>query len=196
MINIQDCHAGAGESLPSVRLLSLIAPDDSNTKLWSRLKVVNTSPAIQYLETRGTLFRVFQHSGSIHSLEQAAQERNQKPEQVVRSIVFRLGEGEFIMVLMPGPGQVPWKALRRFLGQSRLTMASEEELLQATGYRPGTVTPFGLPEPMRVLIDQKVLDQPEVSLGSGQRGLAIMMKPQDLLSALDSVEIVDFSTGE
>jgi Cys-tRNA(Pro)/Cys-tRNA(Cys) deacylase len=169
-------------------------PDDSITKPWSRPKVVNTSPAIQYLESRGIPFRLFQHAGPVHSLEQAALERDEKPEQVVRSIVFRLAESEFIMVLMPGPGQVPWKALRRFLGQSRLTMASEEELLQATGYRPGTVTPFGLPAPMRVLIDQGIINQSEVSLGSGQRGLAILVKPQDLLSALDSVEIVDFTS--
>jgi Cys-tRNA(Pro) deacylase len=154
---------------------------------------VNAIPAIQYLETRGVPFRVFQHPGPIHSLEQAASERGEQPEQVVRSIVFRLGEGEFVMVLMPGPGQVPWKALRRCLGQSRLTMASEAELLQATGYRPGTVTPFGLPHPMRVLVDQGVLAQPEVSLGSGQRGLAILMKPEDILSALDEVDTVDFS---
>ncbi len=154
---------------------------------------MNATPAIQYLETRGVPFRVFQHPGPIHSLEQAASERGEQPEQVVRSIVFRLGEGEFIMVLMPGPGQVPWKALRRYLDQSRLTMASEQELLQATGYRPGTVTPFGLPRPMRVLVDQGVLAQPEVSLGSGQRGLAILMKPQDIISALDGVETVDFS---
>ncbi len=153
---------------------------------------MNTLPAIQYLQARGVPFRVFQHPGPVHSLEQAASERGEQPEQVVRSIVFRLGEGEFVMVLMPGPGQVPWKALRRYLGQSRLTMASEAELLQATGYRPGTVTPFGLPGPMRVLVDQGVLSQPEVSLGSGQRGLAILMKPQDILAALDDVQTVAF----
>lgn len=151
------------------------------------------SPAIQYLKERGTPHSVFQHTGPIHSLEQAAEERSQRPEQVVRSIVFRVAEGEFVMVLMAGPGQVPWKQLRQFLGQSRLTMASETELLEATGYRPGTVTPFGLPGPMRVLVDQGVVDQSEVSLGSGVRGLAIIITPRDMLAALDSAEIVNFS---
>jgi len=154
---------------------------------------VNKTPAIQYLEARSVPFSLFQHSGPVTSLEQAAQERGQQPEQVVRSIVFRLGEGEFIMVLMPGPAQVPWKALRAYLGLSRLTMANEEELLQSTGYRPGTVTPFGLPRPMRILVDQGIVNQAEVSLGSGQRGLAVIIKPPDLLASLDAVEIVDFS---
>lgn len=151
------------------------------------------SPAIQYLQQRGIPHRVFQHAGEVTSLEQAAQERGERPEQVVRSIVFRLAEGDFLMVLMPGPGQVPWKQLRRHLGQSRLTMATEEELLDSTGYRPGAVNPFGLPRPMRVLVDQGVLDQPEVSLGSGIRGLAILLRPDDLVHALDQVEIVHFS---
>ncbi len=151
-----------------------------------------STPAIQYLRKRGVPFRLFQHANPIHSLEQAAEERSQRPEQVVRSIVFRLAEGEFFMVLMPGRGQVPWKALRRLLGQSRLTMASEEEALAATGYRPGTINPFGLPQPMRVLIDRSMLDLDEVSLGSGQRGVAILIKPQDMISALENHELVDF----
>lgn len=153
------------------------------------------TPAIQYLRNRQIPFRLFQHQGPIHSLEQAAQEREQRLEQVVRSIVFRLSEEEFLMVLMPGPGQVPWKALRRYTGQSRLTMASEDEAFVTTGYRPGTINPFGLPHPMRVLIDRSMLDLPEVSLGSGQRGLAILMTPQDMLKALDQVELVDFAAN-
>lgn len=152
-----------------------------------------TTPAITELVERCIPHHIFQHTGPVESLEQAARERDQRPEQVVRSIVFRLSETDFIMVLMPGPGQVPWKALRRHLGTSRLTMASEEELLAATGYRPGTVNPFGLPRPMRVLIDRCILDLPEVSLGSGQRGLAILINPTDLLTALPDTEIVDFS---
>lgn len=149
--------------------------------------------AVTYLEERSIPFRLFQHNGPIHSLEQAADERGQQPEQVVRSIVFRVAEGEFLMVLMPGPGQIPWKALRRYLGQSRISMATEAELLDATGYQPGTVNPFGLPRPMRLLIDQGVLDQAEISLGSGKRGLAILMAPGDLLKAVDQPEIVHFS---
>lgn len=151
------------------------------------------TPAIRYLQDRKVPHEVFVHVGPVHSLEQAAHERNQHPEQVVRSIVFRLAEGEFLMVLMPGPGQIPWKALRKYLGQSRITMANEEELLNATGYRPGAVTPFGLPGAMRILVDQGVIEQPRISLGSGRPGIAIMMDPKELLNALDSVEIVHFS---
>jgi Cys-tRNA(Pro)/Cys-tRNA(Cys) deacylase len=103
------------------------------------------SPAVDELEKHGICFRLFQHSGEVTSLEQAALERGQTPDQVVRSILFRLSADEYLIVLMPGPRQISWKALRLLLNQNRVSMASDEELLAVTGYRPGTVNPFGLP---------------------------------------------------
>jgi Cys-tRNA(Pro)/Cys-tRNA(Cys) deacylase len=144
------------------------------------------------LEQLGIPHRLFRHPGPVHSLEQAAQERGQKPEQIVRSIVFRLGKGEYVMVLAAGPRQVSWPALRRYLGQSRLTMASEEEVLEATGSPLGAVSPFGLSSPMRILVDITVLQQDEISLGAGERYATIFMTRQDLITALGNPETGDF----
>ena len=138
--------------------------------------------------------RVFIHPGSIKSLEQAAVERGQKPEQIVRSFVFRITEGEYVMVLMAGPGQISWPELRRYLGQSRLTMASEAEVLAVTGYPIGAVSPFGLPMPVRILVDESVLREAEVSIGSGVRGTALILKTQDLLNALKNYETGRFGS--
>ncbi len=96
------------------------------------------------------------------------------------------------MVLMAGPGRVSWPALRKHLGQSRLTTATEEELLAATGYEHGAAAPFGLPRPMRILIDESVQTQNEISLGSGVRGTAILMKASDLVRALPDAELGSF----
>ena len=152
----------------------------------------DTTPVTRALDGLGIPYRPFRHPGPVASLEQAARERQQRPEQVVRSIVFRVGEGEFVMVLMAGAGQVSWRALRHYLGQSRLTMASEAELLRVTGYVAGAVSPFGLPAPMRLLIDQAVLDNDEVSLGSGQRGLTVILRAADLRRALPKAEVGRF----
>lgn len=142
--------------------------------------------ATDELDRLGVPYRLFRHAGKVESLEQAAAERGQQPSQVVRTIVFRLGAGEFVLALMAGPKQVSWPALRRYLGQNRLTMASPREVKEATGYLPGTVSPFGLPHPLRTLVDRSVLAQGEVSLGSGERGLAILMASADLLRALEA----------
>jgi prolyl-tRNA editing enzyme YbaK/EbsC (Cys-tRNA(Pro) deacylase) len=150
-------------------------------------------PVALALAALGVPHQVFRHVGPVRSLEQAALERGQQPEQVVRSIVFRAGDGEFLMVLVAGPQPLAWRELRRYLGQSRLTTATEQELLATTGYPPGAVAPFGLPQPMRVLIDESVLAQREVSLGSGERGVAIMLSTATLRQALPEAEVGRFT---
>jgi Cys-tRNA(Pro)/Cys-tRNA(Cys) deacylase len=148
-------------------------------------------PASIALEKLGIPHTVFRHSSAVNSLEQAARERSQHPEQVVRSILFRLGEDQYIMALVAGPAQISWKRLRQHLGQSRLTMASEEEVLAVTAYRVGAVSPFGLPRPLKVLVDPGVLAQVDISLGSGVRSVAIIMRSTDLMRALSGVEVVE-----
>jgi prolyl-tRNA editing enzyme YbaK/EbsC (Cys-tRNA(Pro) deacylase) len=69
-------------------------------------------------------------------------------------------------------------------------MASEEEVLNVTGYRVGTVSPFGLKNPVKVLIDESVLKEEEISIGSGIRSVAIIMKSADLHHVLRDSEIV------
>ena len=152
--------------------------------------------ATQELESKSIPFRLFRHAGRVESLEQAAAERGQAPAQVVRSLVFRLGEGQFCLVLMAGPAQVSWPALRRYLGQNRLSLASPEEVKAATGCVPGTVAPFGHPGPLRTLVDRSVLAQAELSLGSGERGLAIILTTADLRRALGQFEEGDWQEEE
>lgn len=140
--------------------------------------------------------QVFYHTGSVDSLEQAAQERGQSTDQVIRSILFRLPDGIFVMVLVAGPGQISWPLLRAYLGQSRLTLATQQEVLDITGYRVGAVSPFGLPTPLRILADNNVFVPEVVSIGSGERGVAIILKSDALRSTLGNVEIGTFTVTE
>jgi prolyl-tRNA editing enzyme YbaK/EbsC (Cys-tRNA(Pro) deacylase) len=68
-------------------------------------------------------------------------------------------------------------------------MASESELIQYTGYVAGAVSPFGLPAPMRILIDEPVLANEVISIGSGERGLTVIMTASDLRRALPEAEL-------
>jgi Cys-tRNA(Pro) deacylase len=148
-------------------------------------------PISVILENLGVPHRVFHHETPVTSLEQAAHERSQRPEQVIRSILFRVRDGEYALVLMAGGEQVSWKILRKILGRSRISMAAEQEVLAVTGYRIGTVGPFGMPKPVRVIVDAGVLKEEEVSIGSGMRDRAIILKSADLIRALGNVEVVD-----
>ena len=150
----------------------------------------NRPPASVALDDHGIPHRLFFHEGIVTSFEQAARERGQRESQVVRSILFQIRHEEFVMVLVAGPAQIDWRKLRQLAGRSRVRMATEEEVLALTGYRVGTVSPFGLKNPVRVLIDTSVLKEDEVSIGSGIRNTAIILRTVDLRSALGDAEVV------
>ncbi len=145
-------------------------------------------PVAQALAARGFAFRVFRHPQPIRSLEAAAAARGQQPEQIIRSILFRLPGDEFVLVLAAGPGQLSWPAIRAHLGRSRITMARPEEVLAVTGYPIGAVGPFGLAQPVRILADERVFAPAEVSFGSGERNVAIIMRQEDFQRALGPIE--------
>jgi len=142
------------------------------------------------LEKLGVPHKIFRHETPVNSFEQAASDRGQRASQVVRSILFRMAEDEFVMALVAGPAQISWKILRKHLGRSRVSMATEDEVLAVTGYRIGTVGPFGLPNQLPVLIDAGVMLEEEISIGSGMRNTAIILKSADLRHALNHAEVV------
>jgi Cys-tRNA(Pro) deacylase len=153
----------------------------------------DSTPVTRALAALGIPHRLFRHAGPVRSLEQAARARGQRPDQIVRSILFRIKRDQYVMVLMAGPRQISWRALRRHLGKSRVTMADKEEVLARTGYELGAVSPFGLPEPLRVLVDRGIYEQTgEVSLGAGERGATVILEAEDLRRALGDVEVGEF----
>jgi len=147
-------------------------------------------PASTVLETLGIPHRIFRHETPVDSFEQAASDRNQRPEQVVRSILFQVRPEEFEMVLTAGREQVDWRSLRKHIGRSRVRMATEDEVLEVTGYRVGTVTPFGMKKQVRVLIDPSVLREEEISIGSGVTNTAILLKSADLRRAMGDAKVI------
>ena len=155
----------------------------------------NQPPASLALDALGIEHRVFIHEQPVTSFEEAASHRNQRPGQIVRSILFNIRPEEYLMVLVAGPDQIDWKKLRQFVKRSRVRMATEEEVLEVTGYRIGTVSPFGVKNQFQVLIDASVLKEEEISVGSGVRNMAIIMQSADLRKALDKSEIVNFLSG-
>ena len=157
----------------------------------------NTNPPASIaLDELGIPYRVFRHETPVTSFEEAASARGQRPEQIVRSILFQVRDGEFVMVLMAGPDQIGWKKLRQLVKRSRIRMATEDEVLEVTGYRIGTVSPFGLRTQVRVLLDASVLREEEISIGSGVRNVAIIMKSEDVHNALGDVEIVELGGSD
>ncbi len=138
-------------------------------------------------------FQCYHHPNSPESIDQVAIERGQTPDQIIRSIFFRRPQKMFVMVLTAGNKWISWSKLRTYLGTTRLRLATADEVLEVTGYPIGAVSPIGVTKLSRLLADKNVFIPDEISLGSGTKNIAIIMKSQDLKIFLSTMEIGDFS---
>jgi Cys-tRNA(Pro)/Cys-tRNA(Cys) deacylase len=110
---------------------------------------------------------------------------------LLRTIVVRRGEDDYLFVLVPAGRRFDWPRLRAHLGVSRLSLPEADEALAATGYVRYTITPFGSKRAWPVIVDASAMSQQIVSIGGGVRGANIHLAPADLLKALraEAVEV-------
>jgi Cys-tRNA(Pro) deacylase len=146
----------------------------------------------QILEQAKIPFRVFTHQIQPESIQAAALARGQKTEQVIRTILFRKKQDDFLVVLAPGDKQISWKKLRDKLHLRHITTATRDEVLSITGYEPGTVSPLGLPSGLPIYYDSAIAKKKEISFGSGEAKKALILDAQDLLSLLPEAIPLDF----
>ena len=111
--------------------------------------------ALSGLETSGIPFQVTRH-GRVGSLAEAAEARGIDPAGIVKTIVVRRGDDDFLFVLVPGDRTISWPKLRALLGVSRLSMPDAATAKDVTGYERGTITPFGSLVAWPVVADSRV----------------------------------------
>ena len=152
------------------------------------------SPAIEAVERLGIAHRVVQ-TRPAQSAEESAELQGIELGALLRTIVVRRGEDDYLFVLVPGGRRFDWPKLRAHLGVSRLSLPDADEAKAVTGYERGAITPFGAIHAWPVLIDAAAVDLPLVAIGGGVRGVNLHIAPADLVRHLQA-EAVDLSVPD
>lgn len=142
--------------------------------------------AVAAVVAAGVPHTVVRH-GPVASLEEAAAARGVSPSAVIKTLVVRRADDDFLLVLVPGDRGISWPKLRTLLGVSRLSMPDAETARAATGYARGTITPFGARGGWPVVADARIADADTVSIGGGGHGVAFTMTGADLVAALETL---------
>jgi Cys-tRNA(Pro)/Cys-tRNA(Cys) deacylase len=139
--------------------------------------------AVAALEASGLGYTLTRH-GPVSSLAEAAAARGVDPSRVLKTIVVRRAEDDYLFVLVPGDRQIAWPRLRALLGVSRLSMPDKDVARDVTGYERGTITPFGATRAWPVVADERVVASGAVSVGAGAHGVAATVDGAELVQAL------------
>jgi Cys-tRNA(Pro) deacylase len=152
------------------------------------------TPAIAAARDLGLAHRVVRTEPA-NSAEESAAMQGIPLEALLRTIVVRRGEGDYLFVLVPAGRRFDWPKVRAHLGVTRLSLPDADEAQRVTGYVRYTITPFGSTSPWPVIADAAIMEQPIVAIGGGARGINLHIAPRDLVAALHA-ELVDVSMAE
>jgi prolyl-tRNA editing enzyme YbaK/EbsC (Cys-tRNA(Pro) deacylase) len=79
--------------------------------------------------------------------------------------------------------------VRKHLGARKISFASMDTAVSLTGMEYGGITPVGLPADWPILIDENVVDQERVIIGSGIRGSKLLVDTK-VLASLPNAEVL------
>jgi Cys-tRNA(Pro)/Cys-tRNA(Cys) deacylase len=151
------------------------------------------SRVLAALDEAGVAYHLLTH-GPVRSLHEAAEARGVEPADVVKTLVVRRGDGDYVVVLVPGDRTLSWPKLRAHLGVSRVSMPPPDEATQATGFVRGTITPFGSSTRWPVVADERLRGR-TVTLGAGAHGVAVALDADEAMAALRA-DVLDVTEPE
>jgi Cys-tRNA(Pro) deacylase len=156
--------------------------------------VSEDTPALLALAAAGVRHEVVRTERA-RSAEESAAFQGIPVEALLRTIVVRRGEDDYVFVLVPGGRRFDWPKLRSHLGVSRLSLPDADEARAVTGYERGTITPFGSSRAWPVIVDASAMEQDRVAIGGGAHGVNVHLTPADLVVATGAA-VVDVTTPE
>jgi Cys-tRNA(Pro) deacylase len=152
------------------------------------------TPAIAAIAASGLGHRVVRTSRAGSAAESAALQGIELGA-LLRTIVVRRGEDDYLFVLVPADRRFDWPKLRTHLGVRRMTLPDADEARKVTGYERYTITPFGSTRAWPVILDESAMAFDRVSVGGGAFGVNLHLAPADLVAHL-AADVVDVSAVE
>lgn len=127
-------------------------------------------------------YRLTRHE-RVGSLAEAAALRGVSPADIIKTIVVRRGDDDYLFILVPGDREIAWPKLRAHLGVNRLSLPDAATALAVTGYERGTITPFGASTAWPVVADATITGR-SISLGAGAHGAGVTVDADAAVAAL------------
>jgi Cys-tRNA(Pro)/Cys-tRNA(Cys) deacylase len=104
-------------------------------------------------------------------------------EQVFKTLLTVMGPDQYAFAVIPGDAELDFKKLARAAGARKAEMVSLKDVQPLTGYIRGGVTVFGAKKDFPVFADETIELFDLISVSAGQRGVQVLLSPQDYLRA-------------
>jgi len=111
-------------------------------------------------------------------------------EQVFKTLltetVVTTGKPEHLFAVIPGDAELDLKKLALVSNHKKLEMASLKQVEPLTGYLRGAVTVLAAKKSFPAFADETIQLFDQISVSAGQRGLQLILAPEDYLRATNA----------
>jgi Cys-tRNA(Pro)/Cys-tRNA(Cys) deacylase len=102
------------------------------------------------------------------------------PARVFKTLVTEV-DGALTVAVVPVTGELDLKALAAAAGGKRAAMADRAVAERVTGYVRGGISPLGQRKRLPTVIDRTALEDEQIYVSAGRRGLQVQLAPSDLV---------------
>ena len=141
--------------------------------------------AISYLKKKKIPFDVVKYEHHEKGAEFAARATGYPLERTIKTLVVELDQKRYCLALLPGHRELDLKKLACFLAIKRTAMVDIKTAERLTGYLVGGISPFGTQQQLGTVMENSILNNEEILINAGQRGMMLKMAPGDIVRALD-----------
>ena len=106
--------------------------------------------------------------------------------QVFKTLCTIADDRAILLAVIPGDRELDLKALARAAHKRSIEPVPLKALTGLTGYVRGGVTALACKKPYPVLLDEAALSLDVISISAGQRGLQILITPDDYRRAVSA----------
>lgn len=146
-------------------------------------KKTNACRALDALDIAYTL-RTYEVDEDDLSAESVARKVGMPAEQVFKTLCVRADDRAVLLAVVPGSFELDLKKLAKAADKRSVAPVALKELTDLTGYIRGGVTALACKKPYSVFIDEAALLFDQITVSAGQRGLQIVLTPQDYARAV------------
>ena len=146
------------------------------------------TPALDFLVKNKADFKQYSYESSSdhHDFGKHAALALGMPEAKVFKTIILHHDKTYVTCIVPVSGRISMKAAARAVKLKDLETVDPATAQRVTGYVVGGISPFGQNRRGLTILDSSALEQEEILVSAGQRGMSVGLKPQDLVNLLNA----------
>lgn len=147
----------------------------------------------KYLADRGFADRIAEHSEIIDTVEHAAEQIGCSEAEIAKTLSF-LVDDKPVIVVMAGDGRVNSSKFKAQF-HAKPSMIPRDRVEEMTGFPPGGVCPFGIPDGIPIWLDVSMKRFEYVHPAGGNEFTSVKLMPGELEKVSGAVGWCDICKG-